>query len=143
MLPLGTRDWARRLLTAEAAAGKTSVSTESAVFCVYEKLRRNLTALAGVAGFRSLASRALTLAKAEAPSLGAIQVTADGTLQGLDQTASQSGQHEAGGGEVILIAQLLGLLITFIGESLTLRFMQDAWPEARLENRNSGDGTTA
>ena len=143
MLSLGTRDWARRLLVAEAAAGKTSMSTESTVFRVYEKLRRSLCALAGVAGFRSLASRALTLAKAEAPSLSAMQVTADGTLQELGETESQSDKHHAGDGEVILIAQILGLLIIFIGETLTLRLVQDAWPEAGLENCNSGDGTTA
>jgi hypothetical protein len=119
------------------------MSTESTVFCVYEKLRRSLCALAGVAGFRSLASRALTLAKAEAPSLSPMQVRPDGSLQVLGETESQSDKHEAGDGEVILIAQLLGLLIIFIGESLTLRLVQDAWPEAGLENCNSGDGTTA
>jgi len=81
MLPLGTREWARRLLAAESADGKDSTSTESTVIRVYERLRQSLCALAGVAGFRSLASRALALAKAEAPSLGAMQVTADGSLQ--------------------------------------------------------------
>jgi hypothetical protein len=30
----------------------------------------------------------------------------------------------------ILIAQLLGLLLTFIGEGLTLRLVHDVWPEA-------------
>jgi len=143
MLPLATRDLARRLLADEAAASKSSLSTESAVLLVYEKLRRNLCALAGTAGFRSLASRALTLAKAEAPSLSAMQVTADGTLQELGQTESRSDKHHAGDGEVILIAQILGLLVIFIGETLTLRLVQVAWPEAGLDSVNSGDETTA
>jgi hypothetical protein len=143
MHPLRIRDLARQLLTEEAAADKTSLTMESALLRVYDKLRSSLCALAGVVGFRSLASRALTLAKAEAPSLSAMQVTADGALQGLDETESHSDKHQAGDGEVILIAQLLGLLITFIGESLTLRLVQDAWPEAGRENCNSGDGTTA
>src|ERR1700687_771072 len=80
-----TRDLARRLLAHEAVADKTSLSTESTVIRVYEKLRRSLCTLAGVAGFRSLVSRALTLAKAEAPSLSAVQVAADGSLKGLDE----------------------------------------------------------
>jgi hypothetical protein len=143
MLALEPQDLARRLLAAEAAAEKTSLSTESGVICVYEKLRRSLSVLAGVAGFRSLATRALTLAKAEAPSLSAMQVTVDGTLQGLGETELQSDKHQVGDGGVMLIAQLLGLLITFIGESMTLRLVQDTWPEAGLENWNSGDGTTA
>ena len=45
---------------------------------VYEKLRRHLSAIAGVAAFQSLAFRALTLAKSEAPCLSAVQVSADG-----------------------------------------------------------------
>jgi hypothetical protein len=85
----------------------------------------------------------LTLAKAEAPSLSAMHVTGDGTLQELGQTESRSDKHHAGDGEVILIAQILGLLIIFIGETLTLRLVQVAWPEAGLDSVNSGDETTA
>jgi hypothetical protein len=110
---------------------------------VYDKLRRSLCALAGVAGFRSLASRALTLAKAKAPSLSDIQITSDGSLQRSGKPESQSQVDREGEAGVILLAELLALLITFIGETLTLRLVQDAWPEVGLENFNSGDGTTA
>ena len=41
-------------------------------------------------------------------------------------------------GGAILIAQLLGLLLTFIGEGLTLRLVQDVWPEAAFDDRDSG-----
>jgi hypothetical protein len=30
------------------------------------------------------------------------------------------------------VAQLLGLLVTFIGEPLTLRLVRDAWPDAPI-----------
>jgi hypothetical protein len=133
-----TRDLARRLLAYEAAADKASLSTESTVIRAYEKLRLSLCVLAGVAGFRSLASRALMLAKAEAPSLSAMQVTENGSLQVLGGTESQSDKHQAGEGGVILLAQLLGLLHTFIGESLTLRLVQDAWPGTTFSDRDSG-----
>jgi hypothetical protein len=83
MLPPQIRDLALRLLAYENAAGKTSESTEFAAFGVCERLRQPLINLAGVAGFRSLLSRALTLARAEAPSLNAVQVAADGSLQAL------------------------------------------------------------
>jgi hypothetical protein len=129
MLPPETRDLAQRLLAYEADTGNPSVPTESAAFRVYEKLRRHLCALAGVAGFQSLASRALTLARAEAPSLSAVQVTADGSLQGLGELEPPIDNDEAVNGGVILIAHLLGLLITFIGQVLTLRLMQDVWPD--------------
>ncbi|MGZ4871988.1 MAG: hypothetical protein ACXV99_08825 [Candidatus Angelobacter sp.] len=102
--------------------------TEPAAFRVYEKLRRHLCALAGVAGFQSLASRALTLARAEAPNLSAVQITSDGTLQGLGELEPPIDNDEGGDG-VILIAHLLGLLFIFIGQALTLRLVQDVWPD--------------
>ena len=43
----------------------------------------------------------------------------------------------------MLVAQLLGLLFTFIGESLTLRLLLDVWPEAALDDGNSGIGRNA
>jgi hypothetical protein len=98
MLPPQTRDLAQRLLAYEGAAGKTSEPTEFAAFRVCERLRQPLCALAGVAGFRSLLSRALTLARAEAPSLSAVQVAADGSLQGLDELRPQIDADQAQGG---------------------------------------------
>jgi hypothetical protein len=127
---------AQRLLNYEAVAGENSEPTESAAFRVCAKLRRPLITLAGVAGFRSLLSRALTLARAEAPSLSAVQVAADGSLKGLDELASQTDKKQARDG-AILIAQLIGLLLTFIGEGLTLRLVQDVWPEAAFDGRVS------
>jgi hypothetical protein len=132
-----SRHLAQRLLSYEVVAGKNSESTESAAFRVCAKLRLPLTTLAGVAGFRSLLCRALTLARAEVPSLRAVQVEADGSLKGLDELASQTDTEQARDGGAILIAQLIGLLLTFIGEGLTLRLVQDVWPEAVFNGRVS------
>ena len=137
MLPPQTRDLAQRLLAYENASGKTSEPTEFAAFRVCERLRQPVITLAGVAGFRSLLSRALTLARAEAPSLSAVQVAADGSLKGLDELASQADKEQARNEGAILIAQLIGLLLTFIGEGLTLRLVQDEWPEAAFNGRVS------
>ena len=131
MLSLQTLDLARRLLDCEIAAGETSVPTESAVVRVCEMLRPPLCALAGVAGYRSLLSRALTLAKAKAPSLSAVQVTTDGYLQGLDELEPKIDKDHAEEGEIILIAQLLGLFLSFIGEALALRLVQDVTPHLK------------
>ena len=130
-----SRHLAQRLLNYEAVAGTNSEPTESAAFRVCERLRQPLTTLAGVAGFRSLLSRALTLARAEAPSLSAVQVAADGSLQGLDELEPQIDKEQAKEGGAILIAQLIGLLLTFIGEGLTLSMVQAVWPEAAFDGR--------
>ena len=123
MLPAQTRDLAQRLLAHENAAGKTSEPTELAAFRVCETLRQPLCSLAGVAGFRSLLSRALTLARAEAPSLSAVQIAADGSLQGLDDFRSQVDANQAGEAEIIFITQLLGLLVRVVGEAITLQLV--------------------
>jgi hypothetical protein len=128
---------AQRLLTYEAVAGENSEPAECAAFRVCERLRHPLITLAGVAGFRSLLSRALTKARAEAPSLSAVQVAEDGCVKGLGELASQTDKEQARDGGAILIAQLIGLLLTFIGEGLTLRLVQDVWPEAILDDRVS------
>ena len=114
-----TRDLAQQLLAYEGAEAGPSMADMHAVSRVCDKLRRPLTTLAGAAGFRSLLTRALNLAKQESPVLGAWQVNPDGSLQGLNGEAAQSG--------AVLIAHLLGLMITFIGESLTLRLLHDVW----------------
>ena len=137
MSPPVSQQLARRLLTYEAPAGKNSEPTESAAFRVCEKLRQPLCSLAGVAGFRSLLSRALALARAEAPSLSTVQVGADGSLKGLDEPGPQKDKDISKEGGAILIAQLLGLLLTFIGEGITLRLVQDVWPESAFDDRDS------
>ena len=138
MLPPQTRDLAERLIANEGAAGNTSEPMEFAAFRVCETLRRPVCALAGVPGFRSLLSRALALAVVEAPILSAVQVAADGSLHGLDELGRQIDKDQVREGGVILIAQLLGLLLTFIGEGLTLRLVQDVWPESAFDDRDSG-----
>ena len=137
-----SRRLARILLGYEAAVGKNSEPTESVTSRVCEKLRRPLSALAGVVGFRSLLSRALALAKAEAPSLSAVEIAADGSLQGLDQLRqtdkdNDENKAKADEGGPIIVAYLVGLLLTFIGEGLTLRLVQDVWPEAAFNGRVS------
>ena len=123
MMPPQTRDLALRLLAYQNAAGHTSSPTEFAAFGVCEKLRQPLINLAGVAGFRSLLSRALTLARAEAPSLNAVQVAADGSLQGLDKLRPQVDADQAGDAGIILITHLLGLLVRVVGEAVTLQLV--------------------
>ena len=127
-----TRDLAQRLLAYENAKGKTSEPTEFTAFRVCETLRQPLCALAGVAGFRSLLSRALTLARAEAPSLSAVQIAEDGSLQGLDALRPQVDADQAGEAGIILITQLLGLLVRVVGEAVTLQLTSEILPDFRF-----------
>ena len=136
------RDLARQLLTHEANAGDTSEPLEFAAQRVYEKLRRNLGELAGTAGFQSLASRALTMARSEVSSLSAVWVAADGKLEGMSAIGSsidvEKDRVDEGG--VILISRLLELFLIFLGEALTISLVRDIWPDAVLDDCKSRNG---
>jgi hypothetical protein len=137
MFPPQTRDLAQRLLAYESAAGKTSEPTEFAAIRVCERLRQPLVTLAGVAGYRSLLSRALTLARAEVPSLSAVQVAEDGSLQGLDALRPQVDADQAREAGIILITQLLGLLVRVVGEATTLHLVtSEILPDFRFFSKS-------
>jgi hypothetical protein len=123
--PNKTREMARSLVAREADASTASLHAEPATVRVYERLRRQLGSPVGVDGFQALASRALALAKSESPRLSAVQVSANGGLRGLGEVESQTDTDEAGEAGIVLIAQLLGLFLTFLGEATTLRLIED------------------
>jgi hypothetical protein len=123
--PKKTRELARTLVASEAGASTTSLQSEPATVRVYERLRRQLGAPVGTDAFRVLASRALALAKSESPRLSAVQLTANGDLRGLNEVEFHPEADENGEAGTILIAQLLGVFLTFLGEATTLRLIED------------------
>jgi hypothetical protein len=74
----------------------------------------------------------LALARADVPSLNRITIKPDCSVDGLDALATE----ETDGGveaAAALAAHLLELLVTFIGQSLTLRLVREAWPDESLD----------
>lgn len=115
------KEMAERLVALEKDAPSVAEEDRDATCRVCEKLRRPLRHLVGSAGVSSLLRRALTLAKRESAALHEVEVLDDGSLKGYVGEAIQQSH--------VLIAHLIQLLDTFIGESLTLRILQDVWPE--------------
>ena len=122
------RELARRLLAVEAASQSASDSHAQEAVLVNEKLRISLTRLAGADGFAAILRRALALASTEVSALQSAKVSPDGRLDGLEPLTTHVGSV-AGAATVAITAHLLGLLVTFIGEPLTLRLVHEAWPE--------------
>lgn len=120
------RDLASRLLAEEQETGEGT--GDPAVTRVCGKLGALLSKLAGAAGYRSLLSRAVALAQAEAPSLKPLHVLPDGTLLGFYEATEGTDKEDLKRSELALVAQLLSLLNTFIGERLTLQLVKEAWP---------------
>jgi hypothetical protein len=128
------RDLTERLIAAERRSDNSSDPGGRPVFRVCEKLRQPLCTFAGVSGFRSLLARALVLAKAKAPLLEGVEITAKGSFLYSAELEAQLNTPQAAQAATVLVDQLLGLLITFIGEALTLRLVHDVWPKLAPED---------
>lgn len=128
-----------RLLACERRPDDPDDSEGRAAFRVGEKLRPLLSTLAGAAGYRSLLTRALVLARARVPWLAEITPTADGALGHIDDLETRLDADEFARGGSALVDELLGLLTTLIGESLTLRLVRNVWPDVDSPSESPKD----
>lgn len=129
---------AHRLMVHEAPRNGAAKVVASA-FPVIDKLSIHLAMLVSNGGVRALVARALVLAADEITWLGAVQVNANGDLEGLETLGAGLDPETLLEGRVVLLAQLLGLLAAFIGPGLTSRLMNEIWPEIPLEERDFGE----
>ena len=135
------RDWARNLIASEVGTDATATHVELAPLRVYERLRLQFRAPVGVDAFQALASRALSLTKSQFPSLSAVNVTMNGGLCGLSEVEAPlntDGDVEVG---IILIAQMLRLFLSLLGEAATVRLIEDV--PLRIEVKVESDTTGA
>ncbi len=98
-------------------------------FSVCDDLRGPLSKLMGTAGFRSLLSRARSMAGGEITWILELKIDAQGTLENLDEMSLKHSPSAMPEGERALVAYLIHLLVIFIGSSLTLGLLRDIWPE--------------
>jgi hypothetical protein len=134
------RSIAQRLIAYEAPGDGSPETTEDATFRVTERLRPHLATLMGNGGFRALLARALVLAAEEVPSLRTVRISPDGTLAGFELSHARLKPAEICEGRVVLLAQLLGLLVAFIGPGMTSRLVGEIWPQSANDKVDFGDG---
>jgi hypothetical protein len=132
---------ARRVLRHEAGGRAEPAALAEAAERADARLRERLASLIGQTGYTTLVARAVYLAQAEVPALEHVTVDAlatggdpaeggEGGLHGVREFAR--GVGDAGAAEAglsAILAHVIGLLVTFIGEDLALRLVRDAWPE--------------
>ena len=134
------RSIALLLINYETPGSDSSETTNTAIFRVTDRLRPHLATLMGNAGYRALLARALKLASAEVSWLRAVEVNADGVFEGFEPLRVRLTPAEFHEGRVVLLAQLLGLLVAFIGPALTSRLIGETWPQLAADNPDFGDG---
>ncbi len=133
------QEFAGRLIAHDAREGQTPGVPQEA-FPVLEKLRPHLTTLMGNGGYRALLLRSLALATGEIPSLQAARIAADGRLEGFDGLQAGLDHEGAAKGRVIVVSRLIGLLVAFIGEKLTLQLVSEVWPKLSIKELNFKKG---
>jgi hypothetical protein len=133
------RSIAVRLIDYEAPKG-ASDPANIPIYRVTERLRPHLATLMGNIGFRALLARALALASPEVSWLRAVRVSADGTLEGWEAPRARLKPAEFREGLIVLLAQLLGLLVAFIGPGLTSRLIGEIWPQLAADSLDFGNG---
>lgn len=133
-----TRDFAQRLIGYESRVNRSARPKSPLAFPVCAKLRPHLATLVGNAGHHALLSRALALAKTEVAWLDAVRVNADGSLEAAEEFPVRVAAAEILEGRVVLLAQLLGLLVAFIGSNLAVRLVREIWPKVRLDDLDFG-----
>lgn len=119
------RIYAERLIANEMNLNASSKAKPTAAFVVIEKLSPHFGSLMGAAGFRALISRALVLSSTEVAWLSELHVKADGSFEGLNELEAQANPEEISNAGIVLLARLLGLLATFIGDELTLQLLNN------------------
>lgn len=134
------RSIAELLITFETPRKASATTATTANFQVTERLRPHLAMLMGHGGFRALLARALVLARVEVSWLRTVQVNADGTLEGLAAPRAGLTPADFREGGVVLLAQLLGLLVAFIGPALTSRLVGEIWPQLAADKVDFGNG---
>ena len=105
------RIYAERLIAHEISRNASAKSKPTAAFAVINKLSPHFGAL--------------MLAGAEVAWLGELHVRADGSFEDLKEFEAQASPEEMSNAGIVLLARLLGLLVTLIGDELTLQLLSN------------------
>ena len=133
------RDLAWRLLAHEVHGRREGDAWVEAADGACQRLHDHLARLIGPAGVLALLGRAMALERTESPFLSTVRVEANGRLSGLREAIQEEEDSRVSAGLAAVLANFLWLLVTFVGEDLTLRLVSQVWPDAPL--RASGPGS--
>jgi hypothetical protein len=135
------REIARRVMkTRLSVAPATTSAAAEAMQLSCGELYRILETAMGPEGLRALVGRAIQITARDYPWLATVQTgtSSDCPLSGLAEAAGRMDVADAMEGYAALLASMIWLLMSFIGEDLTLRFVRVAWPNVSLSKLSEG-----
>ncbi|HVT04093.1 MAG TPA: hypothetical protein VHL58_12050 [Thermoanaerobaculia bacterium] len=133
------RPVALSVLTRRAGSGADAAAVASTAGRAYEDLAGVLVPLIGQVGFDAVTTRALHLAQREYPSAPAGGTEQAGAFTQVSFWLKQQDGALAMDAAATMLSTLGALLVTFIGEPLTMRLLRKGWPdgfpEVKLEEK--------
>jgi hypothetical protein len=126
------RQLALKVLAQQAGSAAGAEALAAAARRAYDDLARVSAPLIGQVGVEALTGRALHLAQREYPWLVQARESEQAERPFAQVIACLERQDPAVAIEAAgaVFATLTGLLVTFIGEPLTVRLLRQAWPDA-------------
>jgi hypothetical protein len=134
------RQLARRVLAQRGGGANGVESLASAATGAYDDLVRVSAPVIGLVGVDALTGRAVHLVQREFPWLvtSPTPKRLGGSFADVIASLQKQDLAVATDATAAVFATFAGLLVTFIGESLTARLLDEAWPEAspdRIQRR--------
>lgn len=122
---------ARRIFRHEAGAAPDAASAAVAVDYICLRFRDDLKSMFGSGGVSALLGRALTLARRDHPLLNGTAVANEpnACFAGLSTALAQGTDEEATAAGTFVVAHLLGLLASLVGEDLAVQPARMLWPQ--------------
>lgn len=111
---------AMRLMAFEEAGDLGKNPGTNPAIQVIDKLQLLVTRFSGSDGYLALMRRAVALSRIENSSAKSHTLSVDGSTKSLEGLSVDEG--------LLLITHLLHLMVTFIGQTLTLSLLADFWP---------------
>ena len=131
-LPLPVVQFARRALAPGGAASRealcTSMQRHSGL------LHATIETLLGGSGARILQSRALYLTARDHPWVAGIGTTHSGALTGMEEALTQESSEAVLTAFAEVLGHVVVLLTSFVGASLTMKVVQDSWPQLDVDD---------
>ena len=134
-VPAAARLLAQQILSHEAGGSTEPDVLTQAIERAEMRIRSQLSELIGLSGYAALIARALRLAQDEIPALEHVTINIEkGGLNGIHDFMEVAQAHvdyprSAWAGLTAILAHVIGLLSTFIGEDLALRLIREGWPD--------------
>ena len=129
---------AQELIEKAVAELTSAEQVGSAINGAFQRLERAMSAMVGDVGFRALFARALQITSKEGAATDLPIGPQDASGEGWVGAAERVGAEKARLAATLLLANILELLASFIGEDLTFRLVRRAFQDSGNAGSDGG-----